>query len=498
MKLPFSRSAQAKFRPDTLPPSMHNDPKVDRPVATDTPLAAAHAVTPSINQRIRTQIDHMARHYPARLAMTVFASIVATVTALLSLPIATTSGIRAPLADALFNATSAVCVTGLTTVDTANYWSVFGQAVLALGISIGGLGVMTLASILGFAVSRHIGLTQRMLAASETKTSSLGQVGSLLKAVVTTAVAADLLIFAALLPRYLTLDYDLAHALWYALFMAISIFNNAGFVILPDGLAPHVSDVWMITPIIIGTAVGAVGFPVIMDLTRNWRTPRRLTLHAKLTLTTYVALAIVGSLIVGTLEWSNPDTYGDLTITERIMHSLLAGVNARSSGISILDVGQMTRGTWFVQDILMFIGGGSASTAGGIKVTTIAVLTLAVLAEARGDRDIEAFGRRIPPSTVRLAVAVMLIGVFLVSSAVLILLLITPYSLDVVLFESISAFATVGLSTGITGDLPDGGKYVLSALMYLGRTGTMTVAAALALRERRRVIRMPQERPIIG
>lgn len=498
MKLPFSRSTPAKFRPDALPPSMHADASIDAPMPADGQRTVAHAASPGIRERLRSQIDHIARHYPARLAMAVFASIVATTTALLSLPFATTAGVRAPLADALFNATSAVCVTGLTTVDTANYWSVFGQAVLALGISIGGLGVMTLASILGFAVSRHIGLTQRMLAASETKTSSLGQVGSLMKAVVLTAVTADLLIFAALLPRYLTLDYDLAHALWYALFMAVSIFNNAGFVILPNGLSPHVSDVWMITPIIVGTAVGAVGFPVIMDLTRHWRTPSRLTLHTKITVTTYIALAIVGSLIVGTLEWSNPDTYGHLAISDRIMHSLLAGVNARSSGISILDVGQMTRGTWFVQDILMFIGGGSASTAGGIKVTTIAVLTLAVLAEARGDQDIEAFGRRIPPSTVRLAVAVMLIGVFLVSTAVLLLLLITPYSLDVVLFECISAFATVGLSTGITPDLPDGGKYVLSALMYLGRTGTMTLAAALALRERRRVIRMPEERPIIG
>lgn len=146
----------------------------------------------------------------------------------------------------------------------------------------------------------------------------------------------------------------------------------------------------------------------------------------------------------------------------------------------------------------MFIGGGSASTAGGIKVTTIAVLTLAVLAEARGDRDIEAFGRRIPTPTVRLAVAVTMIGATLVGVSTLILLSTTSYSLDQVLFESISAFGTCGLSTGITGDLPDSGKYTLSALMYLGRTGTMTIAAALALRERRRVIRMPEERPIIG
>lgn len=492
MRLPFSRSQHAEFRPESAPPDLH-EPAPIAPAGTTAP-----SVDPTVRDRLRAKVDHIARTYPARLAMTVFASIIAIVTALLSLPFATITGDRAPFADALFNATSAVCVTGLTTVDTANYWSLFGQIVLATGISIGGLGVMTLASLLGLAVSRHIGLTQRMLAASETKTSSLGQVGALLRAVVMTAVIADLSIFAALFPRYLTLDYDFFHALWYALFMAISIFNNAGFVVLPDGLTPFMSDAWMIIPIILGTAVGAVGFPATMDLTRNWRVPRRLTLHTKLTVTTYLSLAIVGALMVGASEWSNPATYGTLGVKDRILHSLLAGVNARSSGISILDVGQMTRGTWWIQDLLMFIGGGSASTGGGIKVTTIAVLALAVLAEARGDRDIEAFGRRIPPSTVRLAVAVAMIGAALVSIAVLILLTITSYSLDVVLFEAISAFGTVGLSTGITPDLPDGGKYVLSALMYLGRTGTMTVAAALALRERRRVIRMPEERPIIG
>jgi trk system potassium uptake protein TrkH len=489
----FTRANRGSYRPASAPPPMHVDPTVHSP--TGKP---AISVDPTIVERVQTRIDHIARNYPARLALAVFASIIAVVTALLSLPFATQSGQRAPLADALFNATSAVSVTGLASVDTANYWSLFGQIVLAIGISIGGLGVMTMTSILGLAVSRHIGLTQRMLAATETKTAQLGQVGSLLRMVIITALTADLALFVVLLPRFLTLDYKFGESVWYALFTSISIFNNAGFIVLPEGLGPHVSDAWMVTPIIVGTAVGALGFPVMMDLNRNWRTPRRLTLHSKLTLTTYISLAFVGTLLVGASEWTNPNSLGELSVTDRILHSLLAGVNARSSGISVLDEGQMNQGTWFIQDVLMFIGGGSASTAGGIKVTTIAVLTLAVLAEARGDRDIEAFGRRIPTPTVRLAVAVTMIGATLVGVSTLILLSTTSYSLDQVLFESISAFGTCGLSTGITGDLPDSGKYTLSALMYLGRTGTMTIAAALALRERRRVIRMPEERPIIG
>ncbi|EPD31108.1 potassium transporter TrkG [Gleimia europaea] len=462
------------------------------------PTAIYQSHEPTLRERLRGKIDHWAKTYPARLAMIVFASIIAVTTALLSLPIATQSGRRAPFADALFNATSAVAVTGLASVDTANYWSLFGQIVLATAISIGGMGVMTLASILGLAVSRHLGLTQRMLAATETKTAALGQVGSLLRMVILTALTMDFLLFAVLFPRFLTLGYQFKEALWYAIFMAISIFNNAGFVVIPEGLEQFTSDLWVIAPIVVGTAVGALGFPVIMDLTRNWKQPRRLTLHSKLTITTYITLAIAGSLVIGALEWNNVNSMGTLSAQDRIAHSVLAGVNGRSSGISILDESQMHATTWWIQDALMFIGGGSASTGGGIKVTTLAVLALAVLAEARGDRDIEAFGRRISSSTVRLAVAVTMIGAFLVGIATMILLAVTPYSLDRVLFEAISAFGTCGLSTGITADLPDTGKHTLSALMYLGRTGPMTIAAALALRERRRVIRQPQENPIIG
>ncbi len=485
--------SQARFRPASAPPSRHRDASVHVPGAL-LPYGAA----PNVGNRVRARLSFMARHYPARMALLIFALIIATITTMLEMPFATTSGHRAPFVDALFTATSAVCVTGLSTVDTTTYWSVFGQAAIALGISIGGLGVMTIASMLGLAVTRHIGLTQRMLAASETKSSGLGQVGSLLKAVAITVFIADFVLFSALLPHYLRFDFSFFEACWYALFMAISIFNNAGFLVLPEGVGPDLSDSSYLIPIACGTFFGAIGFPVIMDLTRNWKTPRRLTFHTKLSITTHITLLAIGALLIGALEWSNPDTLGSLTTGDRIANSLLSGANVRSSGISIVNVGNMSEATWLIQDILMFIGGGSASTAGGIKVTTIAVLTLAVLAEARGDRDVEAFGRRIPSSAVRLAISVTMLGAFLVAVAVLILLIITPYSLDRVLFEAISAFGTCGLSTGITADLPASGKLVLTALMYFGRTGTMTAAAALTLRERRRVIRMAEEQPLIG
>lgn len=447
---------------------------------------------------LRGWLARQARYSPARLALGIFALIIAVITALLSLPFASVSNRPVPFVDVLFTAVSAVCVTGLTTVDTATYWTVFGQAVIALGIMIGGLGVMTLASILAFAVSGHVGLTQRMLAQQETKSDGLGQISGLIKAVIGTSLTAEALLFLVFLPRFLTMGEPPLRAAWEALFMSISVFNNAGFVILVGGLAPHVSDWWMLMPIIFGTAIGAIGFPVIQDLAARWRTPEKWSLHTKLTLSVYFILAIIGAAALALTEWTNPLTLGELDAPSKILNVLVAGVNSRTLGLSALDVGSMRSQTHFVQDTLMMIGGGSASTAGGIKVTTFAVLVLAVLAEARGDQDIETFGRRIPPSVVRLSVAVTLLGFSLVFVSVVLLLSLTNYPLDSILFETISAFATVGLSTGITPTLPALGKYVLIALMFAGRTGSMTVAAALAMRDRSRVIRMPEERPIIG
>ncbi len=449
-------------------------------------------------ERARDWFDRQARNSPARLTIAVFFGIIVLITALLCLPIATASDHRAHFVDIVFTAVSAVCVTGLTTVDTATYWSVFGQAVIALGIAVGGLGLMTLASILGFAVSRHLGLTQRMLAAQETGSSNLGQVGSLLRAVMATSLIAEGLLFVVFLPTFLDQRDTVGEAAWHSLFMAISVFNNAGFVITADGMAAYVNDWGVLIPVALGTVIGAIGFPVITDITARWRTPRRWTLHTKLTLTTYGILALIGSVMMALTEWSNPDTLGGLDLGSKILNSLLAGVNTRSSGLSALDIGAMRSQTHFVQDILMMIGGGSASTAGGIKVSTFAILALAVVAEARGDRDLEAYGRRVPTTVVRLAVAVSLIGMTMVAVAALALLTMTNLTLDTILFETISAFATVGLSTGVTPSLPVAAKYVLVLLMFAGRTGTMTVAAALALRQRRRVIRLPAERPVIG
>lgn len=445
----------------------------------------------------RNFISKIARFTPARLTLLAFAGTIFVITCLLLLPFSTSHGQSPPFVDALFTATSAVCVTGLSVVPTASYWSASGQFFIMMGIKIGGLGVMTLASLLGLAVSKRLGLTQRMLAASE-RGGRLGDVGSLLRAVIFISFIGEGLVGSVLFTRFLAAGEDLGDSIWHAAFMAVSTFNNAGFDNLPEGLGVYAGDWWFCSPIIIGTAMGSLGFPVILDLARNKLNYWKWSLHTKLSLTMYLTLFVCGALAFCIFEWNNANTIGELGWSGKTITGLFHSAMARSTGLSTVNVGQWNEATWFATDVLMFIGGGSAGTAGGIKISTFAVLLLAIMAEARGDRDIEVFWRRIPPATVRLAIGVAILGAATVGLGTLALLTLSNLPLDVILFEAISAFGTCGLSAGITSTLPEAAQYVLIVIMFAGRTGTMTLAAALAMRERRRVIRMAEERPLVG
>lgn len=449
-------------------------------------------------ERVRARIDDLAWAYPARMAILAFAALVLVIAGLLSLPISTATGKSSGFPIALFTATSAVCVTGLEVNDTASYWSAFGHTIIAIGMAIGGIGIMTIACALALAVSARLGLSQRIMLAHETQTNSLGTVAFVLKIVLTTAVVVQLGLFVVLFPRFLTLNESVPTAAGHAAFMSISIFNNAGFANVVGGLGPYVSDWWMVLPIIVGCAIGGLGFLVIHDVLTNWRNPKKWTLHTKLTLTTYALVAGIAATSITASEWYNPKTFGGLDPLSKMLSALLFSVNSRSLGLTTINIADMHTQSWFTLDALMFIGGGSASTAGGIKVTTLALMFLAIFAEARGDRDIEAFGRRIPSSSLRLALSVTLVSVGIVALGVLTVLHLTDYSLDVVFFEVISAFGSVGLSVGLSYDLDTIGKFVFSALMFAGRIGPITIAVALALRNRHRAVRMPEEAPSIG
>ncbi len=452
----------------------------------------------SVRTAADNSFDRIALRHPARLALGVFTSTILLFAGLLSIPAATATGQRAPFVDALFVATSSVCVTGLSTVDTGTFWSPLGLTFMTIAVKLGGLGIMTLASIVGIAVSRRLGLTQRMLVAREARATGLGTLRSLLKTIAVVSTSAEVIIALILFPRFLTLDYGLAKSAGFSVFYAIAAFNNAGFSPDPVGLAPYAADMWVLAPLGLGVFVGALGFPVYLNILREWRHPRRWTLHTKLTLVTIMSLSFVSAAFLALFEWGNPNTLGPANSAKSLGNIFFQSINQRSGGFSSFDIGQAREHTWFLEVILMFIGGGSGSTAGGIRVTTIAVLLLAIWAEARGRRDIEAFGKRIGTEVLRLAVSVALVSLTIVILGTTVFLWQTGIPLSRSMYEVVSAFATCGLSTGITSSLNADAKVTLIVMMIVGRVGSITVVAALALSKRRRVIRYPKERPLIG
>lgn len=459
--------------------------------------------------RVLDAIGDFAFRTPARFAILVFASLIGLFTILFSLPIATASGESAPFVDALFTAVSVICVTGLSTVDMATFWSPIGHVFVFVGVEIGGIGVLTLASILGLVISRRLGLRQKLLAAgdanpmrirkgpiSENQGVRLSETGSLLATVAVSVLVIEAVVAALLFPRMLIEGVPPIDALWQSIYTSAMAFTNTGFLPTSEGLQPYAHDIWFLVVLMIGVTFGAIGFPVIYVLRKQLLRPRRWSLHVKLTLVTFALLLVGGAVAYFILEAA--DTMAGMDAGQRILQSFFISSMARSGGFATLDMGQMDGSSLLVTDMLMFIGGGSASTAGGIKVTTLAILFLAAFAEARGVDDMEAYERRIPSDVLRLAVSVVLWGATTVAAATIVLMLINEVPLDYVLFDVISAFATCGLSTGFTQNAGDASQYVLAATMFLGRIGTVTLAAALAASTRRQLFRRAEERPIVG
>ena len=446
----------------------------------------------------RDHVRSLAKATPARIALGVFTLLIGLFTALLMLPVSSADGQGTTLIDALFTAVSAICVTGLVTVETGTHWSTFGLTVIMVAVKLGGLGLMTVASLLSLSVMHRLGLAQRVITAQETRAERLAEVGGVLRVILITSTAFEAATFVALTPYMVATEHRIGESLFLGLFYAISAFNNAGFVPEAAGTAQYLGDPFFTIPVGLAVLVGSLGFPVILVVVRKLRMPRKWSVHAKLTLTTTALLFAVGFIGFLAMEWSNPATLGREGFGTKLLAAGFAAIMPRSGGFATLDVGQMTTESRLLTDVLMFIGGGSGSTAGGIRVTTFALLMLSIWAEIRGNPDVEVFGRRIPHDTIRQAIGVLVMSATIVFAATFVLLRMTPYSLDQVLFEALSAFGTVGLSTGITPLLPPEAKAVLALCMYVGRLGPMTLGAALAVRSRVRMIQYPQERPIVG
>jgi potassium uptake TrkH family protein len=451
--------------------------------------------------RYSTQRSHPGKAvgHPGRIIAGAFAAAVVVGTGLLSLPVAKNGEGGADFLTALFHATSAVCVTGLVTVDTGTYWSGFGQVVILLLIQVGGLGIMTLATLFALLLSRRLGLRARLIAQAETKTLSVADVRRVIGRVVVFSLATEAVVAVVLTARFATgYDHSLPSAAYFGVFHAVSAFNNAGFSLNVDNLIPYVSDPWISLTICAAVIVGGLGFPVVFELTRAWRRPSTWSVLTRITVVVTVALLVGGTVGMLVAEGGNADTLGPLSAGAKVLAAFTAAVMPRTAGFNNLDIAAYQPETLLLTDALMFIGGGSAGTAGGIKVTTFGLLAYVLWAEMRGDPDVEVGRRRVPGTNQRQALAIALLGIGLVAVATFLMEAMTDLGFDQVAFEVISAFATVGLSTGITADLPPAALVLLVLLMYVGRIGPLTLASGLALRERARRHQLPEERTIVG
>lgn len=436
---------------------------------------------------------------PAAVLVLSFLAVIGMGTVLLMLPSARMGTEGAPFLTALFTATSAVCVTGLIVVDTGSYWSGFGQGVILALFQLGGFGMMTSATLLGLLVSRQMRLRSRLLLQAETRSLGLGDVKSVARLVLTVTIVVELCVTLVLWMR-LSTEYDLPwrQSLWHAFFHSVSAFNNAGFSTWSDSVMRFVADPWMLVPLMVAIVVGGIGFPVLHEIILQRGKRPIITIHTALTLWGSGALILIGAIVVLLAESGNTKTLGILSSSERLLAALFTSVSARTAGFNAIDTGALTLESLNLHYLLMFIGGGSAGTAGGVKITTFFVLLLVVWNEVRGNPDVEFRGRRLSTQVQRQALTILVLSAAMIVLGTLALVSMTALPYEKVLFEVISAFATVGLSTGITAELPPAGQYILVLLMFAGRVGVVTLAAAIAMNYIRRDYRFPEERPIVG
>ena len=435
---------------------------------------------------------------PAKVIAGGFLAIILLGALLLMLPISSAGRESTSFLNALFTSTSAVCVTGLIVVDTGVYWSGFGQLVIILLIQVGGLGFMTLATLLAILTGKRIGLKDRILAQEALGKFEVQGVVSFIIKIIKTSVLIEglgvLLLLFCFVPRF-----GWGKGLWYSIFHSISAFCNAGFDVLGDGrsLAVFRGDLlvnFAITTLII---CGGLGFTVMYDLAANRKRLRRISLHSKLVVSMTLLLLFFGALLFFVLEFRNAATIGEAGLYEKILASWFQSVTTRTAGFESIPQGALTESSRFLTILLMFVGGSPGSTAGGIKTTTLAVALLSMLAYVRKS-DVHAFGRRIGYEVINKAMATVLIGFVLVLFSALVLSIENPQIQFLnILYEAVSAFGTAGLSTGITGALTGLSKVLLIILMFAGRVGALTVVLAIAGKERKRRIHYPEGRVML-
>jgi len=438
------------------------------------------------------------RFTPSQILVTGFAGLILFGAVLLSLPLSSAAGEPTKFIDALFTATSAVCVTGLVVVDTGTYYSTFGQIVILLLIQIGGLGFMTMGTLFALLLGKKISLRERLIMKEAYNKMSIEGVVRLAKAVLAITFLIEG-IAALILGFRFAGEFGLARGMYYGLFHSVSAFNNAGFDLLGDfrSLTGYASDIPVNLVISVLVILGGLGFSVAVDILskRKWRA---FSLHTKIVISTTAILLAAGMAAVFLLEFNNAATMKGLPLQTKLMASWFQGMTPRTAGFNTLDIAGLRHATQFLIIIFMFIGASPGSTGGGVKTSTFAALVMAVIAMIRGKEDVEMFGRRLPRDIVHRSLTIVAASIVFVILITMILTITEQADFLAVLFEAVSAFGTVGLSMGLTAKLTVLGKLVIILTMYAGRLGPLTIAFALAQRRQKALYHLAEEKIMVG
>ncbi len=425
--------------------------------------------------------------FPAKAIAISFMSVIITGAILLMLPISSKDGQMTGFLDALFTATSATCVTGLIVFDTYTKWSVFGQAIILLLIQIGGLGLVTLTSFFNLALGRKLGLRGMQLAQESINSNSLSDISRIIRFVVTASITVEMI--GAILLSFTFIPIYGKEGIWISIFLAVSSFCNAGFDILGReqefiSLTNYVGNINVNFTISMLIILGGLGFLVWRDVI-NYKKNKKLLMHTKIVLTGTAILLFSGFIMFLTSEWTNPETLGKLSFGEKLLAAFFQSVTTRTAGFNSIDIAALRGETKILSCILMFIGAAPGSTGGGIKITTATVVIMTVYSIIKGEDETTVFGRVLSHNTVYKSLSIMVIailGISISAGSILNTLSETGYSGVDVFFESVSAFATVGLSCGVTSVSGAVAKMFLILLMFIGRVGPISFAISLAMK----------------
>lgn len=450
-----------------------------------------------IIRRIRTMWS-ISTYNPAQLFVISFAWMIVIGTIAFMLPLATQDGKGLAFVDALFMATSGVCTTGLAVVDTGHLLTSFGQVTLLVLIQIGGIGIMTMGTILALILGKKITFRQRMFVQQQLSYSSLEGIVRLVKRVIVFTFIIEA-IGAAIFTLRWWVEMGFFRALYNGIFHSVSNFNNAGFDILGNynSFSAYVNDPIINITMVLLIITGGLGFIVIVEL-MEYRHKKRLSLHTKVALTTTTVLIFVGALVIFIIEWSNPKTLGALDTGGQVLSSLFQSVTVRSDGSSTLAIGDMRQASLLFLIVLMFIGSAPGSTGGGIRTTTFAVLLGAMWALLRGRRDVVFFRQRVDHNKVYKSLTIAIIALAIIVVTTMLLSITERADFLTVLFESVSAYGTVGISMGLTPQLSVFGKIIITLAMFVGRLGPLTIAFAVSQRSKDERFRYAEGQIIVG